>query len=439
MSMKTMILFLLLALGIFLVGLAVWQQQPPLPETTLVKNEIILPKGAGEYMEVRHIVVKGTNEEIGRVLGDIARKDFGSGLSRYASPLYGREQQKYMKNNYPILLDRMTGVAGSYGLVPGDGNYDTSSLPYGIGPAACSLVYFPGNVTADGHARYSRNMDYFIVTPAEVFGNANAGSDEKLCSKNYVLELYPDSGYPSIVIGSFDLLNAPLDGMNSQGVTVSMLVDNDAAQTTVTDSSRASGLSTFQAMRLVLDTATDVDAAKRIILANNVTMLSVPLHMLIADRSGRSFIAEMSDKDFQWHFTDNVDKPQILTNHAVYKYPDTGTFPSIPATDEYNSFNRYRKLDAYITSHKGQFTEDDALNSMSLVKANTDLAMEGGSRPLPMRTVWTSVFDLEERSAKVSFYLKDGKKDPEKNPSGLVFSPQFTFRLDRDKISINKG
>ena len=431
MSMRFMTLFLLLALGIFLAGLAVWQQQPPLPEPALVKNEVILPKGDGEYMEVRHIVVRGTNEEIGRVLGDIARKDFGSVLSSYASPHYGMERQEYMKNNYPALLDRMKGVAGSYGLVPGDGNYDTSSLPYGIGPAACSLVYFPGNVTSDSHARYSRNMDYFIVTPAEVFRNADAGSDEKLCSKNYVLELYPDQGYPSLVIGSFDLLNAPLDGMNSKGVTVSMLVDNDAAPATVTDSSRASGLSTFQAMRLVLDTAADVDDAKRIILTNKVTMLGVPLHMLIADRSGRSFIAEMSDKDSQWHFTDNTGKPQILTNHAVYKYPDTGTFPDVPATDEYDSFNRYQRLDAYLNGHKGQFTQEDALNSMSLVRANTDLAMEGGSRPLPMRTVWTSVFDLEDRSASVIFYLKDGKKDPGKNPSGLVFSPQFTFRLDR--------
>ena len=426
-----MTFFLFLALGIFLAGLVVWQQPQPLTDPALVKNEIILPKGSGEYMEVRHIVVRGTNEEIGRVLGNIARKDFGSGLSRYASPLYGKERQDYMKNNYPVLFDRMNGVARSYGLDPGDGNYDTSSLPYGIGPAACSLIYFPGNVTADGHARYSRNMDYFIVTPGEVFGNTNAGSDEKLCSKNYVLELYPDSGYPSIVIGSFDLLNAPLDGMNSQGVTVSMLVDNDAAHATVTDSSRAFGLSTFQAMRLVLDTAADVDDAKRIILANNVTMLGVPLHMLIADRNGRSFIAEMSDKDFQWHFTNNTGKPQILTNHAVYKYPDIGTFPSVPATDEYDSFNRYRRLEVYITTHNGQFTEEDALHSMSLVLANTDLAMEGGSRPLPMRTVWTSVFDLEDRSAHVSFYLKDGKKDPEKNLSGLVFSPQFTFRLDR--------
>ncbi|MDO8872983.1 MAG: hypothetical protein Q7V05_09680 [Methanoregula sp.] len=261
--MRIMILFLVLSLGIFLAGLTVWQQTQPFTNTALVKNEVILPKRSGEYMEVRHIVVRGTNEEIGRVLGDIARKDFGSGLSRYASPLYGRERQEYMKNNYPALLDRMKGVAGSYGLDPGDGNYDTSSLPYGIEPAGCSLVYFPGNVTTDGHARYTRNMDYFVVTPAEVFGNANAGSEEKLCSKNYVLELYPDSGYSSLVIGSFDLLNAPLDGMNSQGVTVSMLVDNDAAPATVMDSSRASGLSTLQAMRLVLDTAADVNDAKR--------------------------------------------------------------------------------------------------------------------------------------------------------------------------------
>jgi hypothetical protein len=251
-----------------------------------------------------------------------------------------------------------------------------------------------------------------------------------MCSKNYVLELYPDKGYPSLVVGSFDLMNAPLDGMNAQGVTVSMLVDNDASPATVTDLPRASGLSTLQLMRMVLDTAADVDEAKRIILANKVSMLAVPLHMLIADRSGRSFIAEMSDKDSRWHFTDNAGRPQILTNHAVYKYPDVSTFPGVPATDEYDSFNRYRRLDAYIAGHRGQFTPGDAVFSMSMVYANTDLAMEGGSRHLPMRTVWTSVFDLEDRSVLVTFYLRDGKKDPEKNPSGLVFSPPFTFRLD---------
>ena len=56
-----MTLFLVLALGIFFAGLVAWQQTHPLPDPILVKNEIILPKGSGEYMEVRHIIVRGTN------------------------------------------------------------------------------------------------------------------------------------------------------------------------------------------------------------------------------------------------------------------------------------------------------------------------------------------------------------------------------------------
>ena len=65
------------------------------------------------------------------------------------------------------------------------------------------------------------------------------------------------------------------------------------------------------------------------------------LHVLVADRGGRSFVAELSASDKEWHFTDNAGKPQILTNHAFFKYPDTSAFPPAPATDEYDSFNRY--------------------------------------------------------------------------------------------------
>jgi hypothetical protein len=184
-------------------------------------------------------------------------------------------------------------------------------------------------------------------------------------------------------------------------------------------------------MRAVLDTASDVDEAKGIILENNVSMLAVPLHVLVADRGGRSFVAELSASDKEWHFTDNAGKPQILTNHALFKYPNTSAFPQVPATDEYDSFNRYRRLDNYVTSHVGNFSPDDASSSMALVYANTALAMEGGSPPLPMRTVWTSLFDLEDRSVTVQFYEKDGVRNATTNPSGLVFSQPFTFRLNR--------
>jgi hypothetical protein len=162
---------------------------------------------------------------------------------------------------------------------------------------------------------------------------------------------------------------------------------------------------------------------------NTVSMLAVPLHALVADRSGRSFIAEMSDKDFQWHFTDNNNTPQILTNHAVYKYPTTGTFPDVLASDEYDSFNRYRKPDAYINRHLQKFSPEDAFFSMRLVYASTELAMEGGSRPLPMRTVWTSVLDLEDRSATVRFYLGDAGKDRPAGSPPLVFFGLLRFAL----------
>jgi predicted choloylglycine hydrolase len=431
--MKGVVTGILLVLMVLLLAVAAVSWVRPSHHSALVKNEVLLPRGPDEYMEVRHIVVQGTNEEIGRALGDIARKEYSSRLDSYASLQQATARNQYIRTNYPVLYERMKGVAASYGLDMEHTLCDTSSLAYGLEPAGCSIIYFPGNVTSTGHAIYSRNMDYFTATAAEIFGGATIASGEKMCSKNYVLELYPDRGYPSIVIGSFDLLNAPLDGMNARGVTVSMLVDNDAAGITVSNLSQVTGLSTMQLMRAVLDNAADVKEAKDIIRINTVSMVAVPLHMLIADRGGSSFVAEMSGTDPAWKFTDNNGNPQVLTNHALYKYPDPGTFPGVLASDEYNSFNRYRKLQAYITGHVGLVSPDDALSSMGLVYANTELGMEGGSQPLPMRTVWTTLFDLEDRSVRVQFYLHDQKKDPAAGSPGLVFSPLFTFRLDNIK------
>lgn len=434
MSMRAMVISVVLIVIISVLGLGIFllAQSPRNP--VVVTNEVILPKGSGDYMEVRHIVLRGTNAEIGKALGDIGQNNFGAVLSRYTPPVNGSARNEYIRTHYPILWERMQGVAVSYGIKPGNETYDTSGLGYGFEPAGCSIIFFPGNSTTNGHAIYARNMDYFTATASEIFGTGLTPTGDKMCSKNYVLELYPDRGYPSIVIGSFDLLNGPMDGMNEKGVTVSMLVDNDAAPITVMDISQVSGLSSMQLMRAVLDTASDVDEAKSIILNNNVSMLAVPLHVLVADRSGRSFVAELSASDLKWHFTDNAGKPQILTNHALYKYPNISAFPQVPATDEYDSFNRYRRLDAYVANHTGKFSPADVSSSMALVYANTALAMEGGSPPLPMRTVWTSLFDLEDRSVTVQFYEHDGVRNATTNPSGLVFSQLYTFRLNRTGV-----
>jgi hypothetical protein len=63
-------------------------------------------------MEWRHIILKGNNTQIGMALGEIAQKDYDlTSLKKYADPVYGKARQEYMARNYPIMRERMKGVA----------------------------------------------------------------------------------------------------------------------------------------------------------------------------------------------------------------------------------------------------------------------------------------------------------------------------------------
>ena len=39
----------------------------------LVKDEVLIPKTPDQAMEVRHIVIKGSNQEIGKALGTLRK------------------------------------------------------------------------------------------------------------------------------------------------------------------------------------------------------------------------------------------------------------------------------------------------------------------------------------------------------------------------------
>ena len=85
-------------------------------------------------MEVRHIVLEGSNKEIGRALGDIAQNDYNVNLLSYSKPEYKTQREKYTAKNYPFMAKRMQGVAESYNL-PENHNFITSMLVYDIIPA----------------------------------------------------------------------------------------------------------------------------------------------------------------------------------------------------------------------------------------------------------------------------------------------------------------
>src|SRR5688572_5714761 len=99
MLSRTAFLFLLLATNVF----------------ALNRQERVIAGSPADSLEVRHLVLTGTNEEIGRALAEIARDRYGVRPERSRDPLRSRASRRYIEKNYPILRDRLRGVAAAFG------------------------------------------------------------------------------------------------------------------------------------------------------------------------------------------------------------------------------------------------------------------------------------------------------------------------------------
>lgn len=82
-------------------------------------------------------------------------------------------------------------------------------------------------------------------------------------SRPYMIEMHPDESYSSLYLSSFDLLGA-LDGINSQGLMVGILADNETleAQLSRPTLSFAVGIEILLAVQMLLDTCATVEEAK---------------------------------------------------------------------------------------------------------------------------------------------------------------------------------
>ncbi|MBW2558969.1 MAG: linear amide C-N hydrolase [Deltaproteobacteria bacterium] len=214
-----------------------------------------------------------------------------------------------------------------------------------------------------------------------------------------------------------------------------MLADNDAPanKTPSPLGDNTGGLNILQMARLILDTCATVEEARIAILNNKLTLGFEPAHFLIGDRSGKSVIYETSSRDFTDHFTGNNGNPQIMTNHSVHLYRDVNKFPSYSPSATYNSFYRYRTLHNFLQKHPGKISPDDAWRALGSVYAHTADADEGAAFPIHCRTLCPMVYDIDEHSLEVKFYLKDGPIDPETGDPSLIFSRPFKLKLKWDK------
>lgn len=397
-------------------------------KSVVVKNEIILPRGPGEHMEVRHIILKGTNEEIGRAMGDIAQKDYAVKLNKYAEPAYAKARLEYMRKNDPILLERMKGIALSYGVSLDNTLLDTSYLPLFLTPPQCSAMLVPAAYSANGHTFYSANRDYYVATFSEIMDKKPGSGEKKIFSEAVVMEIYPDKGYSSLLVTAGDLTSGA-DVVNSEGLSVSVF-ENDTygMARTQKDVSRQTGLSMSQVVMLIANTCATLDESKQVLLTNKISMQMFPMHIQVADNTGQAFIYEISPDDYSGHFVYNDGKPQPITNHGVYAYPDISKMP-VNEKDPYDTYNRYSRLAKFIDSHESKFSVTDGWKAMNLVEGAVPEASEAGHHNLPLRTFYQIVLDNEEHAVQIKFYLKDGPVDTATGYPELVFSKTFEFKL----------
>jgi len=395
------------------------------------KQTVIAGGGPGDYLEARHVVLRGTNREIGRAIAEIALTEFNSRPLRAGDPTHARATRRYYHEHYPIHEQRILGAADAYGIDPDDDAANFVGLPFLMPPLpGCSAAYVPPKRCAKGSGLVSRNYDF----PLE-FGAAPPGDDRlagssssrgfKMASRPYLFEVYPDEGYPSLYFSQYDLLGACADGINSEGLTVVMLADDEspARYPAPPIFTVGVGLHPLQATRLLLDTCATVEEAKEALLINKHYAFLIPAHYIVADRHGNSFVWEWSHLQHSEHIIDGGGETQVVTNHLLHQ-----PAPANVSVENDPGWTRTRlaRLTDVLDRAGDGLTPQDLKAAHVRTRFTKSFAREltGDPEANPSsRTIWHAVYDTEERSLDASFYLGD-------NPDGTDRrSPYQSFQL----------
>jgi hypothetical protein len=405
---------------------------PTLAQTEVSKGskraiieEQVIAGGPKDFMEVRHLILQGSNEEIGRALAAISRDQFGVKPQPSTDGLRTRVQRKYIEKSFPILFDRMRGVASAFERSVDDDGWNFSGLHY---PASslpgCSVMYFPPRVTATGTGIISRDYDF---TTGTFLGTWPASGQLPCTARPYVIEMYPKRGYPSIALYSYDLLSGVLDGINSEGLTVALLADDELATKFRLEPAGpdAVGLGVLQTLRLLLDTCATVQEAKEALLLTKQYYEFLQVHYLIADRHGQSFVWEYSQAHNREYIVENPDKPLITTNFSLHRYLD-GKSP--PSSDKAKTIcPRYCLLADFIAKNHEKLTVDAIKEAHKKVDA---VRPSGKDSPrAPGRTLWHALYVPENRTVEVSFYLRDEPDPDHPEQTRIVRSEYQHFAL----------
>jgi penicillin V acylase-like amidase (Ntn superfamily) len=319
------------------------------------------------------------------------------------------------------LLERMKSVAGSYGKDIADDRLNFSLLMYSQVRPGCSVVYYPPRATAQGTGIVSR---YYDFTTGTLRGTRPAPGELPATARPYIIEMHPDQGYASVALCAYDLLSGVLDGMNSEGLTVALLADDELHNKFPLEPTEdiAVGLGALQMQRYLLDTCATVDEAKEALLLTKQYYEFLSVHYLIADRHGKAFVWEHSHAHNGEYIIEHDGQPLITTNFSLHRYLNKGLPPS--AEEAKKVCGRYCALAERVATQPGKVTVE-AIKQAHQVAAATQPGTPQARRP-PNRTLWHALYFPSERKVQVSFYLHD---EGEGDQRRIVRSDYLEFKL----------
>ena len=350
-----------------IVGMVFLLSMMALPSAAqdLEYKKTVIAGGPDKFAEVQHVVLKGSNFEIGKKIGEIAKKD--------GTPITPSDNQ-----------------------------------PKKMAPPGCSVTFYPASATEDGHNILSRNYDFIT---GDITGRKPQKGRLAMMARPILFEIYPDQGYSSISLCAFEYLGGVLDGINSEGLVVSILAEEESGNKVGREPGDEVGMHELMGMRYLLDNCKNVEEAKEALLSLKHYYSFIPCHYIIGDGSGKSFIFEFAPARNRSYIIDS-DGPQCVTNHLVFHHQNVDEFPE---TGLNWSLRRYKMLNESIKAkEKFSLEEIAAINAQVAVPPNAP----GNPQAAPGRTLWYSQYDLENLTLTVKFYL--GEKPDLENEKRVI-------------------
>ncbi|MGH9263310.1 MAG: C45 family autoproteolytic acyltransferase/hydrolase [Acidimicrobiales bacterium] len=353
-------------------------------------------------MEVAHLALNGTNRDIGAQLAMVARARHGVAPARGGDPVVTRARRRWYRSEWPAHFERMRGVADVHGVDVEDDGVELGLLAFLGSPPApgCSVAWLPPSTVATGHATLSRNYDFPTGTLTEILGGQAQPGELPMTARPYVLETRPTDGGPAcLFLCAYELLGGCIDGVNSEGLVVALLADDEsgAADPTLAP---AVGLNEIQLLRFVLETCATTGEAREALLSAKQHYMFLPCHYLVADASGDSFVWERTAN--REHLVEGGGRVQVVTNHLLHNRP---SLDDLPAEDGPSAtYARARRLTAALAAPPGPMSTEELKEAHACVHRDDP----GAS----VRTLWHGIYDAADRSLDVSFYLGEGRRSP---------------------------